>query len=85
MDDFFLLGVLAGVDPGLLAVAVILLSQPRPHQKLLAFWLGGIGLSACTGIVLVLVLGRVDFPDLFSWVSPGLEVAIGVGVLVVAC
>jgi hypothetical protein len=56
MTDVFLMAVVASLDAGLLAAAVVLLSRPRPAQQLLAYLVGGMGLSIAIGLVVVLAL-----------------------------
>ena len=56
MTDVFVLAVVASLDAGLLAAAGVLLGRPRPAQQLLAYLIGGMGLSIVFGLLIVLAL-----------------------------
>jgi Sap, sulfolipid-1-addressing protein len=56
VTEVFLLAVLAALDAGLLTAAVVLLGRPRPARQLLAYLIGGMGLSIIFGVVIVLAL-----------------------------
>ena len=56
MTEVFVLAVVASLDAGLLAAAVVLLGRPRPVQQLLAYLIGGMGLSIVFGLLIVLAL-----------------------------
>ena len=51
-----MLALVASLDAGLLAAAVVLLGRPRPAQQLLAYLIGGMGLSVAFGLLIVLGL-----------------------------
>ena len=51
-----MLAVVSSLDPGLLTAAVVLLSRTRPARQLLAYLIGGMGLSIVFGLVIVLAL-----------------------------
>jgi Sap, sulfolipid-1-addressing protein len=85
MADVFVIAVLASLDAGLLAAAVILLGRPRPARKLLAFPIGCMGFSILFGLVIVFVLHGsklVRHPD--PSVSAVIEIAAGALLIVVA-
>jgi hypothetical protein len=56
VTEVFSLAVVAALDAGLLTAAVVLLGRPRPARQLLAYLIGGIGLSIIFGILIVLGL-----------------------------
>lgn len=51
-----MLAVVSAPDVGLLTAAVVLLGRPRPAQQLLAYLIGGMGLSIIFGLLIVLAL-----------------------------
>jgi hypothetical protein len=85
VTDVFLLAVVASLDAGLVAAAVVLLGRPRPARKLLAYLAGAIGCSFAFGLVIVLVLHR---STLLRGPSPStsalIEVVAGILLLIVA-
>ena len=56
MSEVFVLAVVASLDAGLLTAAVVLLGRPRPARQLLAYLIGGMGLSIVFGLLIVLGL-----------------------------
>jgi hypothetical protein len=85
MADVFVIAVLASLDAGLLAAAVVLLGRPQPARQLLAFLIGCMGLSIIFGLVTVFALHGsklVRHPD--PTVSAVIEIAAGALLLVVA-
>jgi Sap-like sulfolipid-1-addressing protein len=85
MPDVFVIAVLASLDAGLLAAAVVLLGRPRPAHQLLAFLVGCMGFSITFGLVIVFALHGsklVTHPD--PTVSAVIEIAAGALLLVVA-
>jgi Sap-like sulfolipid-1-addressing protein len=85
MADVFVIAVLASLDAGLLAAAVVLLGRPQPARQLLAFLIGCMGLSIIFGLVIVFALHGsklVRHPD--PTVSAVIEIAAGALLLVVA-
>jgi len=56
MTQVFALAAFASLDAGLLTAAVALLGRPRPARQLLAYLVGGMGLSIGFGLVIVLAL-----------------------------
>jgi Sap, sulfolipid-1-addressing protein len=85
MPDVFVIAVLASLDAGLLAGAVVLLGRPRPARKLLAFLVGCMGFSIIFGLVIVFALHGstlVRHPD--PSVSAAIEIAAGALLIVVA-
>ena len=57
MSEAFVLAVVASLDAGLLTAAVVLLGRPRPAQQLLAYLIGGMGLSIAFGLLIVSLPG----------------------------
>jgi threonine/homoserine/homoserine lactone efflux protein len=85
MADVFVIAVLASLDAGLLAAAVVLLGRPRPAHQLLAFLVGCMGFSIVFGLVIVFVLHGSQLlrhPD--PSVSAIIEIAAGALLIVVA-
>jgi hypothetical protein len=56
VTEVFVLAVVASLDAGLLAATVVLLGRPRPARQLLAYLIGGMGLSIAFGLLIVLGL-----------------------------
>jgi len=56
VTEVFVLAVVASLDAGLLTAAVVLLGRPRPARQLLAYLVGGMGLSIVFGLLIVLGL-----------------------------
>src|SRR5690348_6329562 len=56
MSQVFALAAFASLDAGLLTAAVALLGRPRPARQLLAYLVGGMGLSIGFGLPIVLAL-----------------------------
>jgi hypothetical protein len=81
----FLLAVVASLNAGLVAAAVVLLGRPRPARKLLAYLAGAMGWSFAFGLVIVLVLNG---STLLRGPSPSttalIEVVAGILFLLVA-
>ena len=78
-----LMAVVAGVDPARIAAVVFILSRARPMRLLVAYFIGGFGLSLIIGAVAVFVLKGAGFGQKSS-VPPGIEIAVGVLALVAA-
>jgi hypothetical protein len=56
MGQVFVIAVLSSLDAGLLTAAVVLLGRPQPARQLLAYLIGGMGLSIIFGLAIVLAL-----------------------------
>jgi hypothetical protein len=56
MAQVFLIAVASSLDAGLLTAAVVLLGRPQPARQLLAYLIGGMGLSIIFGLLIVLAL-----------------------------
>ena len=56
MGQVFLIAVVSSLDAGLLTAAVVLLGRPQPARQLLAYLIGGMGLSIIFGLLIVLAL-----------------------------
>jgi hypothetical protein len=78
-----LMAVVAGVDPARIAAVVFILSRTKPMALLLAYFVGGFGLSLVIGAVVVFVLKGVGVGQKSS-VPPEIEIAVGVLALLAA-
>jgi threonine/homoserine/homoserine lactone efflux protein len=77
--------MVASVDAGLLAAAVVLLSRPRAAHKLAAFLIGCMGFSIGFGLIIVLALhGSRVLRHADPHVTAIVEVAVGGLLIVVA-
>jgi hypothetical protein len=56
MTNVFVIAVVASLDAGLLAAALVLLGRPRPARQLGAYLIGGMGFSIAFGLLIVLAL-----------------------------
>jgi hypothetical protein len=56
VTEVFVLAVVSSLDAGLLTASLVLLGRPRPAQQLLAYLIGGMGLSIAFGVLIVLAL-----------------------------
>jgi hypothetical protein len=79
----FVFAVVAALDAGLLAAAVVLLGRPRPARQLLAYLIGGMGLSIVFGLVIVLALHGTKL-QLHRSTQAVIELAAGTLLVVVA-
>ena len=52
----FVIAVVAALDAGLLAAAVVMLGRPRPARQLLAYLIGGMTFSIIVGLLIVFAL-----------------------------
>jgi len=85
MGDVFLMAVVAALDAGLLAAAVVLLGRPRPAHKLAAYLVGGMGFSIAFGLVIVLALhGSSLLRDPSPSTSAAIELVAGALLVTVA-
>jgi hypothetical protein len=85
VTEVFLLAVVSSLDAGLLAAAVVLLGRPRPVKQLLAYLIGGMGLSIAFGLLIVLGLhGSKLLREPSRSTSAVIEVVAGALLLVVA-
>jgi Sap-like sulfolipid-1-addressing protein len=85
VSEIFALAVVSALDAGLLAAAVVLLGQPRPAQKLLAYLIGGMGCSILFGLLIVFALhgsGLLRGPDRAT--SAIIELAAGTLLIAIA-
>jgi hypothetical protein len=79
------MGLLTGLNPVRLGLAVLVISRPRPVQNLLAYWFGCIG-GCISGVVLPLTLLHVapifkSFADHWAASSAARNIRIGMGVV----
>src|SRR5438105_11120856 len=85
VTQVFVLAVVASLDAGLLAAAVVLLGRPRPARQLLAYLIGGMGLSIAFGLLIVLGLhGSKLLREPKRSTSAVIEVVAGVLLIIVA-
>jgi hypothetical protein len=85
------LALVAGVDPGRIAVAVLLCARRRPVLHLAALWLGGLAVGVILGLAVLFglhepalaVLHRVQLATSSS-VAGQIQIAVGVLALVAA-
>jgi hypothetical protein len=71
-----LLGVVAAIDPGGIGAVAFFLSRRDPRRLLLAYLVGGMGVSLIAGVVALFVLKDVGAGSSSS-VPPGIEIAVG--------
>jgi hypothetical protein len=83
MTQVFALAALASLDAGLLTAAVVLLGRPRPARQLLAYLIGGMGLSIVFGLLIVLALHGSKL-RLHRSTQAVIELAVGALLIVVA-
>lgn len=78
-----LMAVAAGVDPARIAAVVFILSRSRPMRLLIAYFIGGFGISLIIGVVLVFVLKGAGIGQKSS-IPPEIEIAVGALALLAA-
>jgi len=78
-----LMAVVAGVDPVRIGAVAYILSRPKPMRLLVAYFVGGFGVSLIIGGVILFVLGEADVGKASS-IPPEIEVAVGALALVVS-
>jgi hypothetical protein len=79
------IGLLTGLNPVRLGLAVLVISRPRPVQNLLAYWIGSVG-GCISGVVLPLTLLHIapvfrSFADNWATSSTARQMRIGMGVI----
>jgi hypothetical protein len=85
VSEVFAIAVVAALDAGLLAAAVVMLGRPRPARQLGAYLIGGMGFSIGFGLLVVLGLHGSDVLSGLSKSTRGsIEVAVGALLIVVA-
>ncbi|HVI18035.1 MAG TPA: GAP family protein [Gaiellales bacterium] len=85
MTQVFVIALVSSLDAGLLAATVVLLGRPRPARQLLAYLIGGMGLSIAFGVAIVLVLhGSNLLREPSRSTSAVIEVVAGALLIVVA-
>ncbi len=55
-----LMAVVAGADPARIGAVAYILSRPSPMRLLVAYYVGGFGVSLIVGRLVVFVLGEAD-------------------------
>ena len=78
-----LMAVVAALDPMRVAALVVILARRQPVRHLVAYLIGGFGVSLIVGAVVLLVLGGAGVGS-GSGIPPEIEIAVGVLALVVA-
>lgn len=81
--NVLLLGAVAGVDPARIGAVAFILSRTRPVRLLVAYFVGGFGVSLIVGVAVLFVLKDVGVGK-GSSVPPEIEIAVGALALVVA-
>jgi Sap, sulfolipid-1-addressing protein len=81
--NVLLLGAVAGFDPARIGAVAFILSRTRPVRLLVAYFVGGFGVSLIAGVVVLFVLKDVGAGKSSS-VPPEIEIAVGALALVVA-
>jgi hypothetical protein len=79
----FLMAVVAGADPARIGAVAYILTRSSPMRLLVAYYVGGFGVSLIVGGVIVFVLGEAGIGKKSS-VPPEIEIAIGALALLVA-
>jgi Sap, sulfolipid-1-addressing protein len=77
------MAVVAGLDPVRIGAVAYILARPRAMRLLVAYFIGGFGVSLIVGGVVVFVLAGADIGKSSS-VPPEIEVAVGALALVVS-
>lgn len=83
------MALVAGVDPGRTAIAVLLCSRRRPVPHLVALWLGGLAVGVVLGLAVLcglhdLMLGVMNRVQVATSSAMAGQVQIGMGVLALA-
>lgn len=78
-----LLGAVAGVDPARMGAVAFMLTRKGPLRLLVAYFVGGFGVSLAVGVVVLFLLKDVGIGG-GSSVPPEIEIAVGALSLIVA-
>jgi hypothetical protein len=78
-----LMAIVAALDPMRVAALVVILARRQPVRHLVAYLIGGFGVSLIVGAVVLFVLDGVGVGS-SSGIPPDIEIAVGVLALVVA-
>jgi hypothetical protein len=79
------LALASAIDPALMAAVAIMLSRGQPARLLVAYLVGGFGVSVGVGVVVLFVLGRPAFGgDSGNLASPAGDIGVGLVLLAVA-
>lgn len=78
-----LMAVVAGADPARIGAVAYILTRHRPMRLLVAYFVGGFGMSLIVGAVIVFLLDGAGIGS-GSSIPPEIEIAVGVLSLVVA-
>jgi hypothetical protein len=78
-----LMAIVAALDPMRVAALVVILARRQPVRHLVAYLIGGFGVSLIVGAVVLFVLDGVGVGG-GSGIPPAIEIAVGVLALVVA-
>ena len=85
VGEVFVIAVVAALDAGLLAAAVVMLGRPRPARQLVAYLIGGMTFSIIIGLLIVFALRGSSLlrgPDKST--RAVIEVAAGALLIVIA-
>ena len=77
------MAVVVAVDPAQVGAVAYILSRPTAMRLLVAYFIGGFGVSLIAGSVLLFILGAAGFGKSSS-IPPEIEIAVGALALVVA-
>jgi len=78
-----LMAIVTAVDPAQVGPVAYILSRRSPMRGLVAYLIGGLGVSLIAGSVIVFALGLADIGKSSS-IPPGVEIAVGAFALFVA-
>lgn len=78
-----LMAVVVAVDPAQVGAVAYILSRPRAMRLLVAYFIGGFGVSLIAGAAILFVLDGVGVGQ-GSSIPPGIEIAVGALALLVA-
>jgi len=78
-----LMAVMTGIDPAKIGAVAYILSRPKATRLLLAYFVGGFGVSLIAGGVIVFALGEANIGKSSS-IPPAGEIAVGALALLVS-
>jgi hypothetical protein len=78
-----LMAVVVAIDPGQVGAVAYILSRQRAMRLLIAYFLGGFGVSLISGGVILFILGQADLGKSSS-IPPEIEITVGALALAVA-
>lgn len=78
-----LMAIVTAVDPAQIGPVAYILSRRSPMRRLVAYLIGGFGVSIIAGSVIVFALGLAEIGKSSS-IPPGVEIAVGASALLFA-